>query len=533
MGGMVVAPQPQAVDEGARVLKNGGNAFDAAVTAAFVQMVVDPQMCGVAGFGVANLRTAGGVHQIIDFNGTAGSKVTPEMWQDIVIQQDWTGYGYHLNGRANDVGYQAIMTPGTVAGMAETLGRFGTVSWHDALQPAIRIADEGFLVPPERWRVWNVPGAGERIAMFDRIQTTEASKRLYIKADGRTYAPGERFRNPDYARALERLATAGPDDFYRGELARRMAEDFEANGAFITAEDLAAYQVRIYEPLTVTYRGYAVATNPPSGGGVCLAEILKIVEHEDLASLGLNSVEYVDLVAHAMQAAYHDWYAYVGDPEFVDVPTDWLVSSAHADEWYRKIKAGESVHVPRYPEPPTTTHITVIDSAGNCAAITHSLGSSGGVITPGLGFTYNNIMNAANPVPGHPNSIAPRKNRITGMCPTIVLKGDDPVLALGAPGGTRIITGVLQTVLNVLDHGMSPVEAVSAPRFDCQSEILDAEARVPSWVTGTLAERGFRINPNPASFGNFALVQAIARDPLTSALAGGSDPRGGGAVMEV
>lgn len=530
---MVVAPQPLAVDEGAKVLKNGGNAFDAAVTAAFVQMVVDPQMCGIGGFGVANVRTASGEHRVLDFNGTSGSRVTPEMWQDIVIEQDWTGYGYHLEGRVNDVGYQSIMTPGTVAGMAEVLRRYGTISWHDALQPAIRIAHEGFLVQPELWRLWNAPPVLGRISFFERVKATEASRAIYVKPDGSSYGPGERLRNPDYARSLERLAEAGPEDFYAGELAQRMADDFAANGAFITAEDLANYRVRDYEPLTIDYRGYTVATNPPSGGGICMAQILKILEHEDIANLGLNSLAYIDFVARAMQAAYHDWYRYVADPEFVDVPVDWLTSDERADEWYAKIKAGEKIEVPRYPEPPTTTHITVIDRAGNVAAITHSLGSSSGVVTPGLGFTYNNIMNAANPVPGLPNSIAPGKNRITGMCPTIVLDGDKPILALGAPGGTRIITGVLQVTLNILDHGMSPVEAVSAPRFDCQSETLDCEARIPSWVRDELGARGFKIHPNPAPLGGFSLVQAITRDPMTGTLAGGSDPRGGGAVMEV
>lgn len=531
MRGMVVAPQAPAVEEGVKALKRGGNAVDAAITTAFVQMVIDPQMCGVAGFGVANVRMASGDHQIIDFNGTAGSRVRPEMWQDIVIEQDWTGYGYHLKGHVSDIGYQSIMTPGTVAGLAETLRRFGTISWSDALQPAIRVAEEGFLIPPERWRGWNAPGIEGRVAPKDRLQVTPAAKALYIKPNGETYRPGERFRNPDYAKTLRRLAEAGAEDFYRGELARTMIADLEKNNAFITAEDLAAYQPIVSNPITTTYRGYTIATNPPAGGGVCLAETLNILGREDIASLGLNSLEYIDLVAHAMKAAYHDWYKYVADPRFVDVPLAWLLSAERADEWYRRIEARETFSVPRYPEPPGTTNVTAVDSDGNCLAITHSLGASSGVMTPGLGFMYNNIMNAANPVAGLPNSIAPGKSRITGICPTIVLDGDKPVLTLGAPGGTRIITGVLQVILNVLDHGLTAVEAVSAPRFDCQSDILDCEARIPSWIKEELGQRGFRLNPNPAALGNFSLVQAIIRDPLTGSLDGGSDPRGGGAVM--
>lgn len=532
MGGMVVAPQTPAVEAGVQVLMQGGNAFDAVVTAAFVQMVVDPQMCGIGGFGVANLRTADGEERILDFNSTTGSRATPEMWRGIVIEQDWTGYGYHLQGRVNDVGYQSIQTPGTVAGLAAVLARYGTISWSDTLQPAIRCADEGFLVTPELWRLWNMPRVALNTSFRERLEATEASRQLYFKADGAGYMPGERFRNPDYAQTLRRLADAGPTDFYQGRLAEEVAADLERNGAFITANDLADYRVQVKDPITVDYRGYRVVTNPPAGGGLCMAQILQIIEHEDVAALGLNTVEYIDLVGHAMKAAYHDWYSFVGDPAHVDVPVDELLARGHANEWYARIKRRQHFSVPVYSEQPTTTNITVVDGAGNVAVITHSLGASSGVVTPGLGFTWNNNMNAANPVPGQPNSIAAGKARITGMCPTIVERDGELVLALGAPGGTRIITGVLQTLLNVLDHGMSAVEAVSAPRFDCQSEKLDCEARIPSWVKAELSDRGFEIVPNPAPYGMFALVQAITRDPTTGRLSGGADPRGGGAVLD-
>jgi gamma-glutamyltranspeptidase/glutathione hydrolase len=529
---MVVAPQVPAVEEGVQVLRRGGNAIDAAVTAAFVQMVVDPQMCGIGGFGCATVRTAAGEERAVDFNGTAGSRATPEMWRDIVIEQDWTGYGYHLQGRVNDVGYGSIMTPGTVAGMAELLRRFGTISWQEALAPAIRISDAGSVVTPELWRLWNMPGYGQHISFGERLRATDACRQIYFKPDGSIPLPGERVSNADHTRTLQRLADAGPDDFYRGALARELAADLERGGAFVTAGDLAAYQVRVEAPLEVSYRGRRVLSSPPAGGGSCLAQTLKILEHEDIAALGLNSVAYIDFVGHAMKAAFHDWYRFVGDPAHVEVPVELLLSDERADEWHGKIARREPFDVPRYPESPTTTNVTVVDDAGNVIALTHSLGSSSGVVSPGFGFTWNNIMNCANPAPGLPNSIAPRKARITGMCPTIVLDDGEVVLALGAPGGTRIITGVLQALLNVLDHGLSPVEAVSAPRFDCQSAKLDCEARIPSWVKAELATRGFEVVPNPAPYGQFALVQAITRDPATGRLAGGADPRSGGAVMQ-
>lgn len=534
MKGMVVAPQVPAAEAGGRVLASGGNAIDAAVTAAFVQMIVDPQNCGIAGFGVSNIRTRDGETTVIDFNGTAGSRATPEMWQDRIIEQDWSGDVYHLEGKVNDVGYQSIMTPGTVAGLAETLSRFGTIGWDRALQPAIQVAEDGFVVPPSLWQLWNTPASGLSVSMLDRIQTTQPSREIYVKPDGTTPRPGERLRNPDYARSLRRLADSGPDDFYTGQLAEQMLADLERNGSFITADDLAKYRPRVEAPLSIDYRGHEVLTNNPAGGGICLAQILKILEHEDIAAMGLNSRDYISFVATAMKAGYHDWYAYTGDPAFVDVPVEQLISNEQAGQWIKRIRNGESFSVPRYPEPADTTHVTVVDGDGNVASITHSLGSSSGVVTPGLGFTYNNVMNRANPVPGKPNSIAPGKSRLTGMCPTIVQRGGQPVLALGAPGGSRIITGVLQGLLNVIDHGLRPQEAVTVARFDCQSDILDTEARIPTWVREDLQRDGFQINWNPASYGNFARVQAISIDAANGSLLGGSDPRGAaGAVVEI
>ncbi len=523
--GMVVAPQVPAVEAGVEVLRAGGNAFDAAVSAAFVQMVHDPQQCGVAGFGVALVRTASGEEKVIDFNGVAGSLVEPEMWSDIFIEQDWTGYGYHLQGALNMLGYQAIMTPGTIAGMAEVLSRYGTLDWATALRPAITAAEAGTLITPEMWRWWNLPGLGFNPA----LKYSAESRRLFLKPDGSTLAPGDRLLNTDYAATLRRLADAGPDDFYRGELAARMAEDLAANGAFVTADDLAAYRVRVTDPLRINYRGHEILTTPPASGGICLAQVLKIVADDDLGALGFNSVEYIDLVGHAMKAAFHDWYALVGDPTFVDVPVDLLLSDDHARQWRARIANREPFQVPLERVPQHTTHITVVDGEGNCAAITHSLSMPSGAITPGLGFMWNAIMNAANPVPGRPNSIAPRKSRLTGICPTIAKRDGEPVVVLGSPGGTRIITGVLQTLLNVLDHGMTAVEAVSAPRFDCQSDKLDCESRIPRRVRAELAGRGFEIVPDTTPYSHWASVQLIKRDPRSGRLDGGADPRDGGA----
>jgi len=235
-----------------------------------------------------------------------------------------------------------------------------------------------------------------------------------------------------------------------------------------------------------------------------------------------------------MQWAYRDWANHLADPEFADVPVDRLTSKARAEEVRRAIDRGERFTVPRWRANETgTTHLSVVDQWGNAVALTHSLGSSAGVVTDGLGFQYNNCMNCFNPVPGHPNAIAPGKARVTGLTPTIVLKDNTPVLVLGAPGGTRITTGVFQTILNVLDFGMTATEAVSAPRFDCQGPIIDVEARISERACAGLRRRGHEVQKTPAAYWGFPLVHAIRVDPGSGALDGGADPRGEGMALLV
>jgi gamma-glutamyltranspeptidase/glutathione hydrolase len=215
----------------------------------------------------------------------------------------------------------------------------------------------------------------------------------------------------------------------------------------------------------------------------------------------------------------------------VDVPLDELLSEAHASQWRERIRRGERIHVPRYPETRTTTNVSVMDAAGNAIALTHSLGASSGVVTPGTGVHWNNCMNCADPIPGHANSIAPGKRRLTGMSPTIASRAGQAQLALGAPGGTRIITSVLQTLINALDHRLAPLEAVAAPRFDCQGDVLDCEARIPSWTQAELTARGFGHYANPAGWDGYSITQLVTRDPASGVFAGAADPRGGGQAL--
>jgi gamma-glutamyltranspeptidase/glutathione hydrolase len=536
MPAMIVAPEPVAVEAGARVLQQGGNAIDAAVTCAFAQMITNPQMCGVGGYTLALVHRAGEAPEradLLDAPALAGSRANAEMWQERVIGPNPDGWGYFLEGQVNDAGYQSICTPGTVRGLATLLARYGTIPWHEAIQPAITLAEQGFMVDTHLASRWKTRRSyPEAVSLLDYVMRNNEARRIYLTAEGRPYDEGEHLRNPDYGRTLRRLAERGPDDFYTGELAHEISADLAANGAFVTAADLAGYQVRDEQPVVGTYRGHTVVTSQAPHGGPTLVEMLNILEGYDLAALGHNTPEYITTVALAMRAAFADRSLHIGDPYVVEVPDELLASKERAATWRAKIAAGESLDADA-PDmiAPGTTHVSVVDAAGTSVALTHSLGASSGVITPGLGFMYNNSMINFHPLPGHRNSIAPGKARSTGMAPTIVSRDGRPILVLGAPGASRIITGVLQVMLNVLDFGMSAAEAVLAPRFDCQGERVVVQNRIPEYICEQVRERlpAVRI---PQSHGAIGLVQAITIGP-DGKLAGGADSGCGGMALLV
>jgi gamma-glutamyltranspeptidase/glutathione hydrolase len=536
MAGMIVAPQPLAVEEGAKVLAAGGNAFDAALACAFVQFVVDPHSCGLGGYLLLNCQPAASVQPqpILDAPALAGARVTPRMWEGLVIRPNPSGWGFFLEGRVNEDGYLSVCTPGMVRGLEAIHRRWGSQGWAELIAPAIRIAEEGWMVGANlagRWK--DKPQYYEGSSLFEKLHVTPEAQRIYLKPDGTSYEAGERLRNPDYAHSLRRLAERGPDDFYTGALAGEMIADLAAHGSWVTADDLAAYQVRDDAAVTVTYRGYTVRTAPPPHGGPTLAAMLNILEGYDLVSLGHNSPAYIHRVALAMKAAFADRNRHLGDPRFADVPLEWMVSKKRAEEWRATIDAGRPITTDRVqPGPADTTQVTVVDRWGNCVSLTHSLGSSSGVITPGLGFMYNNSMVNFHPYAGHPNSIAPGKGRTTGMTPTLVLKDDKPVLVLGAPGATRIITSVLQVILNRLDFGMSITDAVLAPRFDCQGDVISCQARIPEYVCAEV-RRKHPIARLPQSHGGLALVHAIAVDEVTGRLTGAADAGADGMALLV
>lgn len=531
---MIVAAQPEAAEAGAEILKRGGNAVDAAMAAALVQGVVDPQMCGIAGFGSCQIHMPDrDVLTFIDFHGKTPKQATPDMWEDIIVGETRDGFGFVLEGFVNDLGYQSVTTPGSLKAYHEAVTEYGTMDWADICAPAVAQAEEGFIVRPHVQFWWDSGSSYGRADVTERLRFSATGRENYFRGDGTTKRVGDRVNNPDLARTLAQIARHGPDIFYRGEIAERIAEDFAAHGGLLNYDDLAEYRTTRNEPIRIDYRDWHLSTNQPPGGGIMLAEMMNILENFDLADIGHNTVEYVRVVAEAMKIATADKDGHVGDPAFYDVPIDRLTSKAYAAEAAARIRAGEKHHVERIgmEESKQTTHVAVIDAQGNAVTMTHSLGMPSGVITDGLGFMYNGCMAVFDPRPGRAGSIAPGKARFSSVCPTFGFRDGRLELAIGAPGGTQIAMGVMQATLNVIDHGMTMTEAVSAPRFSATSDIIDVTNRIPRFVQRALEADGYQVMRNPLTF-DIAAVHGI-RVRADGSFDGAADPGHDGVAIGV
>jgi gamma-glutamyltranspeptidase/glutathione hydrolase len=533
--GLITAPQPEAVEAGADVLRDGGNAVDAAVACALVQTAVDPIMCGIAGFGSMHVCMPGqGVHRCIDFHGRAPAAARPDMWQDIILGEADDGFGFILEGSVNEIGYQSITTPMTLRALDTALARFGTRSLAELIQPAIAYCEDGFQVRPHVNAFWNeVPAAG-RIAHREFLTRNPGARKIYAKDDGTIHRLGEVVRNPDMGRTYRRIAEQGVDDFYSGAIAAEIVGDMAKHGGLIAAADLIAVAPTETDPLWGTYRGHRVATNNPPGGGIMILEMLNILENFDLAAMGHNSPEYIATVSEAMKIATVDKDTKVGDPRFVEVPVAELTSKGYAATMAGRIRRGDKTHVTRLnaggDESKETTHICVVDGAGNCVSLTHSIGMPSGVVTEGLGFMYNGCMGVFDPRPGRAGSLAPGKSRFTAMCPTILFDGDQPWLVIGAPGGTYITMGVLQGILNAVDFGMTAQQAVSAPRFCTTSNTIDITNRILRRTERALERMGYPVRRSALSY-HFAGVHAARR--TAAGWDGGADPGRDGMALSV
>jgi gamma-glutamyltranspeptidase/glutathione hydrolase len=532
---MVSAAQPEAVEAGLEALKAGGNAVDAAVATALVQTVVDPQMCGIAGFGCLHVYDPRrGIHECLDFHGRAPLAATPGMWEHLLVGESEDGFGFLLEGRVNEVGYGAITSPMTLRALDEAIRRYGSLKLADLLEPAIGYAEQGFMVRPHVAAYWSqVPTEG-RAPHAEMLTTLPATRKIYAKPDGSLRKVGEVLKNPDMGATLRQVRDKGVEAFYSGDIARRIVADMKAHGGLIAQADLDAAQPDTSAPLWGTYRGLRLATNRPPGGGVMLIEMLNILEHFDLKAMGHNSPDYIATVAEAMKIATVDKDAKVGDPRFVKVPLDELTSKAYAEPLAARIRSGQKTSVPRLKgkakESADTTHVVAVDENGVIASMTHTLGTPSGVVTEGLGFMYNGAMAVFDPRPGRPGSLAPGKSRFSSLAPSILFKDDKPFLALGAPGGTYIAMGILQVILNVVEFGMTAAEAVAAPRINATSDTLDITNRILRATEAELKRRGYPVRRWPLNF-HFAGVHAIRI--VDGRLDGGADPGRDGMAMAV
>ena len=533
MKGIAVAPEPMAAEVGAEILEAGGNAFDASVAAAFMQTVFNPFQCGLGGWGGAVVHQADTGHvEYLGFEPTIGSGMSPDMWTaDVRGFTDVWNYALFDDHR-NMYGYTAIMTPGTIAGLGSLHQRFGTMKWDELLAPAIEWSEQGFLWP-------------EYIAQYtrraylkglphprDKYCATPGARALFMGEDGEMLDLGDQYRNPDQANSLRAIASNGPSEFYTGGLAERIIDDFEQNGAFVTREDLATYEPWIEAPIELTYRGHKIATSALPAGGLLLAQMLKVLEHFDLAALEYGGPDHYYLLGAAMSWAATTRFRHLQDPAHGDVPVDELLSDAHIDGIVEAVRSGRLPDSRDLSQAEGTTHICVVDEQGNAVTLTHTLTSCSGVVVPGTGFTWNDCVALMDPRPGRPNSYVPGRRRASALAPTIVFRDGSPWLVLGAPGGWSITSGVLQTLVNILDFGMSPTEAVVAPRLHSEGPKVFCEARVPQRVQKALRDRGMVVEQSLHHYhASFSRPQCIVVEDGTYRAA--SDPRsdGGSAVQ--
>jgi gamma-glutamyltranspeptidase / glutathione hydrolase len=525
--GMVVAQEPLAADVGVTVLKSGGNAVDAAVAVGFALAVTHPFAGNIGGGGFMLIRLADGRTTFVDFREKAPGKATHDMYLD-------------SSGNVTPdslVGWRAVGVPGTVRGLELAVKKYGTKSWSELLQPAIHLASSGFAISYSQMRSFHY--AADLLSQFPD------SKRIFLK-DGAFYNWNENFQQPELARTLERIALNGAKEFYEGETARILASQMEKNGGLITMEDLREYQAVEQKPLEGDYKGYHIITSPPpSSGGVGILQMLAMLDDTGYEKSKAGSATAYHYLAEVMRRFYADRNQYLGDPDFVKNPIKALLDPAYIkgrSDSIDPVLATPSDQInpglSAVAEGSETTHYSIADEQGNVVAVTYTLnaGYGSGVTVPGAGFLLNDEMDdfAAKPgspnlfglVQGEANSIAPSRRPLSSMVPTIVLKDGKPFLVLGAPGGSRIITALLEVILNVIDFGMNIQDAIDFPRVHHQwkPDRLDIERGISPDTILLLKKAGYNIEETKPAV--IARVEAILLSD--GWLQGGHDERGSG-----
>jgi len=467
--GMVVTSQHLASDVGAAVLRQGGNAVDAAVAIGYALAVTHPCCGNLGGGGFMTIHTADGRDTFINFREKAPQAARADMFLD--------ARGNVVGNRSVD-GYLAVGVPGTVMGLETARQKYGTLPRATLIAPSIKLAEEGFIL---------TRGDVDVLAEGTKAFHDQANVAAIFLKNGEPFVPGDRLIQKDLAATLRAISHDGTDAFYRGAIPAAVSAASHAHGGLLTPEDFASYGATELPPVTCPYRGYTiVSAPPPSSGGVTLCEMLQVLQGYSLKAMGFHSSGSIHVMTEAMRYAYRDRNTYLGDPAFIDNPTARLLSERYAKTIRAHIQANRATPSSSLEGPAaadehaTTTHYSVVDHLGNAVAVTYTINDSFGakVIAGSTGFFLNDEMDDFTAKPGVPNmfglvqgkanAVAPGKRPLSSMTPTLVLKDGKPVLVVGTPGGSRIITTVLEVIVNVIDHGMTLQEAVDAPRIHHQ-----------------------------------------------------------------
>lgn len=525
--GLAISSNILANEIGQRVLDEGGNAIDAAVAVGYALAVVHPAAGNIGGGGFAVIHLKNGENVTLDFREKAPIKATRDMYLD---------KNKEVIKDSSVIGYLAAGVPGTVAGMSEMLEKYGTKKLSDLIKPAINLAQNGFVITQRQ--------AQTMLEVKDEFAKFSSSKKYFLKKDGSTYKEGEILVQKDLAKTLKEIQKNGQKAFYEGKIADLIVKDMQKNGGIITKEDLKSYKPIWRKPVVGNYRGYEIISmGPPSSGGIHIIEILNIIENANIKELGFGSSSTISLMSEAMRQAYADRSEYLGDPDFIKVPTEQLIDKAYAKKIYNKIKPNKAISsddvrpgggLNIIKESDNTTHYSIADKWGNAVSVTYTINASYGsaAAVDGAGFLLNNEMDDFSIKPGVPNiyglvggdanAIEPNKRPLSSMSPTIILKDGKLFMVVGSPGGARIITTVLQVIVNVIDHKMDISEAVSAPRFHMQwlpDEIRIEKFGMPKDVKENLEKMGYLIVTKPV----MGDVNAIMMD--NNIFYGSMDPR--------
>lgn len=540
--GMVAAKHPEAVRAALAILEQGGNAVDAAATAAFAIGVAEPWMSGVGGVGFMTIHMADGTRTVIDYFGRAPQAATADMYELTGEERSVVGFG-GVKDQANAYGPLSCVVPGMVGGLSAAVAKYGKKDIGDVVGPAVKLAEDGVEV---NWYNGMLLSSQQ-----NTIKRDPETERIFL-SNGTPPAPlfgaaSPRIRQPELAGTLKKIAEHGPDGFYKGGVAERIGEHIQSIGGILSAEDFNKYEPVERDPIVVDYHGYELLLLPYQGGGITLAESFNILDGLDIRTTGFNTATTIHHIAEASRRAFADRFAYVGDPDYVEIDWEKLASKAYGEQRRAEIDsnrasrpepgdgirlaaaagAGSATHM----DDGCTTHLSVVDKDGNMVSVTQTLtlifGSA--VTVPDVGVLLNDSMNLFEPIPGRANSIAPWKRPASNMAHIIAARDGQPVLAVGAPGGRRIIDTCMQMALDVLDFEMDIQSACSSPLLDASSpDELLVDDRISQQTRDKLREIGHNVVDAHVTFAPraFASPTGVTVDPETGLRNGGADPFG-------